>query len=121
MITYKGTPMLSTRDFIETADRLDTEFGDALREFLPEVDAICDENDDLLYENREYQNKVEQLERQIQHYEVLKIGIVMKENEELRASMQQIYDMLKNTKGVESIMRVRLKKALDYMKEKGAK
>lgn len=119
MITYKGTPMLSRRDWIDNADKLDPEFADALDEYLCDYEAVCDENDYLIDENNKYENEVEQLERQIEHFESLKIGVVMKQNEELLANMKEIYQMLSNCKGVESIMKARLKKALEFMKEKG--
>lgn len=47
MIIYKGYIMSSERDFVEVARQYDDEFADALNEYLPHVNALCEENDEL--------------------------------------------------------------------------
>lgn len=68
MIIYKGYIMSSERDFVEVARQYDDEFADALDEYLPNVNALCEENDELCervwnLEHTDYESRIKELQK----------------------------------------------------------
>lgn len=62
MITYNGTPMLSRRDFIDEARKLDNAFADVLEDFWNQYEyEISEENVELDDKNLMLENHVEVL------------------------------------------------------------
>lgn len=69
MYYYKGVWMNSDKDFVDAAYNLDKEFGQALYEYLPYVNFICDENDELTDENTKCLEQIEEYDSLIDNLE----------------------------------------------------
>ena len=85
MIFYKGCIMESDIHFIDAARDLDEEFADALKEYLPIVSALIEENDDLYATIDELKNGDAQLRIKKQADTILELD---KENERFRSQLK---------------------------------
>ena len=85
MIFYKGCIMENDFHFIDAARDLDEDFADALREYLPIVSALIEENDDLYATIDALKNGDAQLRIEKQSDTILKLD---KENERLRSQLK---------------------------------